>query len=118
MGFKKNETSETSKEQEHSYLTWLPIALVVNSEKVIKQDQIVKYELGNECSATFFADTDGVSINIWGFEFWCKVRKGSKGRFLSFPSYQKKDNTYGDYVKCFDKGFHALMGELITHIYG
>lgn len=119
MAFKINSTTEKPEEKkqvEHTYITWMPIEKVIETEKQVSEG-MVRFDLSMECSATFFEKTDGISINIWGFEFWCKVRKGSKGYFISFPSYQKKDGSYGDYVKCFDKGFRELIEKLIKHLY-
>lgn len=110
-------TSTCSVDNDHQTLLWYSISKVMETEKEVKEG-IVKFEIKKGCFATFFDKTDSCCLNIWGFEIWCKVGKTKDGhRFLSFPSYKKKDDTYGDYVKCFDKGFHDLIKELISKVY-
>lgn len=62
-------------------------------------------------------DFDNGILNLFGFSIRVIARAGKSGMFLSFPSQKGKDGNYYDQVTCYDKGFHAIVKEVLAAYY-
>lgn len=112
MALGKNRKEETKEQVQHEHLTW--VNPNENMEKVEVRPGITRYQISRECSVTIYNDHESVNVNIWGFSIWANARETQDGHiFLAWPSYKKKDGSYGNYVTCLDKSFNDMITELL-----
>lgn len=115
MAFKTSAKKETGSKSEHERLTWFDVKDILDGKKVIKEG-VEEYQLGPGVYFTIYKEQGRVQLDFWSCCFFCDIKNGKNGYFLSLPAFKKKDGEWVDVITIYDSKFHALIKELLNEL--
>ena len=122
----KGNTKDTGKKEAPARLTLAFLTLdeimasKAESENKVEFDLVARQKGVPTVTLTIYPSDkvfDNGILNLFGFSIRVIVRAGKSGMFISFPSQKGKDGNYYDQVSCYDKGFHAIVKEVLAAYY-
>ena len=115
MAFKTAEKKQTGSANNHEKMAGFEVNDIMDTKKVIKEG-VEEYQLGAGVYFTIYKEKGRVQLDFWGCCFFCDIKNGKNGYFLSLPAFKSKDGEWMSVISIYDKNFHSLMKELLTEL--